>query len=178
MESTLNSKCSREVIDKALRLTSYDVSVTLGAQFVEAFGAYKAQLGNCCEGITFGEVLRGMYEHIWENYELDSCELSEFGAQLMAVHNIFRYNLFALADSNRLVELQLEVIDAFEAAGEPVPQLRMHDGVLYITPMEDNVSDDEKCDKTVDALMASMLAREDIDTRISFACSVKEGGDA
>lgn len=178
MESTLNSKCSREVIDKALKLSGYDCSRMLGGDFAQAFETYKTLLGDSCEGITCGEVLRGMYEHIWGNYELDSCELSNFGAQLMAVHNIFRRNLFALANGDKLASLQLEVIDAFEAAGEPVPQLKKHDGVLYITPMEDNVSDEEDCDKTVDALMESVLTREDIDTRICFACSVKEGGDA
>ena len=177
MEATLNYKCSREVIDKALKLAGYDCSRMLGGDFVQAFETYKTQLGNCCEGITYGEVLRGMYEHIWKNYELNSCELSNFGAQLMAVHNIFRHNLFALADSNRLVELKLEVIESFASAGEPCPVLAMMDNVLYITPSCD-YEEDVDTDKTVDALMSSIFAHNDIEQRICFACSVKEGGDA
>ena len=101
-----------------------------------------------------------------------------FGARLMAVHAIFRGNLLALAGGSRLVELKLEVIEFFASAGEPLPLLKIHDGVLYITPMEENVSGEEECDKTVDTLMALILMHEDIDPRICFACSVKEGGDA
>lgn len=178
MEATLNYECGRDVIDKALKLAGYDCSRMLGSDFIQAFETYKTQLGNCCEGITCGELLRDMYERIWKGYELNSCELSKFGAQLMAVHNIFRHNIFALADGNRLVELKLEVIESFASAGEPCPALAMMDDVLYITPMEDNVSGEEECDKTVDALMASIFMHDDIDQRICFACSIKEGGDA
>lgn len=176
MEATLNYKCSREVIDKALKLAVYDCSRLLGGGFTQALETYKIQLGNCCED-TCGGVLRDMYEYIWENYELDSCELSKFGAQLMAVHNILRGNLFALANGNRLVELKLEVIESFASAGEPLPVLAMMDGVLYITPSCD-YEDDADTGKTVDALMSSIFAHNDIDQRICFACSVKEGGDA
>lgn len=177
MEATLNYKCSREVIDKALKLAVYDCSRILGSDFAQAFETYKTLLDECCEGITCGEVLRDMYEHIWSNYKLDSCELSNFGAQLMAVHNIVRGNLLTLANGNRLVELKLEVIESFASAGEPLPVLAMIDGVLYITPSCD-YEDDADTGKVVDALMSSIFAHKDIDQRICFACSVKEGGDA
>lgn len=177
MEATLNYKCSREVIDKALKLTGYDCSRMLGGEFVHAFETYKTQLDECCDGISYVEVLRGMYEHIWSNYELNSCELSNFGAQLMAVHNIFRRNFFALTDGNRLVELKFEVIESFASIGEPCPVLAMMDDVLYITPSCD-YEDDVDTGKIVDALMSSIFAHNDIDQRICFACSVKEGDDA
>lgn len=178
MKATLNNECSRKLIDKALKLAVYDCSRMLGGGFTQAFETYKTLLDDCCcEGVTCEEVWRGVYEHIWRDYELNSCELSEFGAQLMAVHNIFRGNLFALAYGNRLVELKLEVIESFAPAGAPLPALEMMDGVLYITPSCD-YEDDADTDKVVDALMSSIFAHNDIDQRICFACSVKEGGDA